>query len=100
MSVDISVNGDTVTAKLKGRLDSVSSNELEEAVKSSLSSDIRTVIFDMTDLEFVSSKGLRILISILRSLPGGDVRLRNPNSFVKEVIRITGLLSVFRIEEQ
>lgn len=54
------------------------------------------VVFDMTDLTFMDSTGLTVLLSAVRR--GNAVRLRRPTSLVRRVIDITGLEGILPVE--
>ena len=86
-------------ATLKGELDTAAAVEAEQVLKPLYKSDGRDIIIDCTDLEYIASSGLRILISILKGAKanGSKVSLRNLNDDVKNVFRLTGFINLFDI---
>jgi anti-anti-sigma factor len=86
-------------ATLKGELDTAAAVEAEQVLKPLYKSDGRDIVIDCTDLEYIASSGLRILISILKGAKanGSKVSLRNLNDDVKNVFRLTGFINLFDI---
>ena len=62
MTITTNLNGKTLTAALGGRLDTTTAPELEAKLKSSLDG-VDELILDFKDLEYISSAGLRVLLS-------------------------------------
>lgn len=92
-------HGKEMVIKFKGRLDTISSQELskkldEEEVKEDL------VIFDMKETEYISSAGLRLLISLKKSLQekGKSLEIHSLNEVCKEVFRVTGFNNVLTVK--
>ena len=86
-------------ATLKGELDTAAAVEAEQVLKPLYKSDGRDIVIDCTDLEYIASSGLRILISILKGAKanGSKVTLRNLNDDIKNVFRLTGFINLFDI---
>ena len=61
---------------------------------------IKDVIIDCTNLEYIASSGLRILLSILKDAKAGGSRvvLRNVNEDIKNVFSLTGFINIFEFE--
>ena len=87
-------------ATLAGELDTAAAVEVEEILKPLYTSDGKEVIIDCTDLEYIASSGLRILISILKGTKaaGSRVVMRNVNDDIKNVFKLTGFLGIFDFE--
>ena len=85
---------------LKGELDTAAAVEAERALKPLYNNDGRNIVIDCTELEYIASSGLRILISILKGArsKGSKVIIRNLNDDIKEVFRMTGFINLFEIE--
>lgn len=92
-------NETQLTIKLEGRLDSITSPELEEFLKNEIDG-IEHIIFDMDKLEYISSAGLRVLLSISQKMKksGGSIKLINVDLGVEDVLMLTGFKRVFTIE--
>ncbi len=86
-------------ATLKGELDTAAAVEAEQVLKPLYKSDGRDIIIDCTDLEYIASSGLRILISILKGARanGSKVVIRNLNDDIRNVFRLTGFINLFEI---
>ena len=84
-------------ATLKGELDTAAAVEAEQVLKPLYKSDGRDIVIDCTDLEYIASSGLRILISILKGakLAGSKVTIRNMNDDIKNVFKLTGFINLF-----
>lgn len=86
-------------ATLKGELDTAAAVEAEQVLKPLYNSDGRDIIIDCTELEYIASSGLRILISILKGAKakGSKVTIRNLNDDIRNVFRLTGFINLFEI---
>lgn len=86
-------------ATLKGELDTAAAVEAEQVLKPLYNSDGRDIIIDCTELEYIASSGLRILISILKGAKakGSKVTIRNLNDDIRNVFRLTGFINLFDI---
>jgi len=85
---------------VSGRLDSRTAPDLEESFRAINDADRFRIVVDMTDLEFLSSAGLRVLISVLkncRRYNRGDVRLANVPERVADVLELAGVDVLFKI---
>ena len=60
----------------------------------------KDIVIDCTELEYIASSGLRILLSILKKAKasGGRVILKNPNDIIKDVLEMTGFVKIFDFE--
>lgn len=87
--------------KVSGRLDTATSPELDSALAEIMSpGKISEVRFDFSDLEYIASSGLRVLLAALKKVSslGGAVHIENANSSVKNVLSMTGFDTMFVIE--
>ena len=93
------INGKYV-ATLIGEMDTAAALEAEEVLKPLYRSNGKDVIIDCTDLEYLASSGLRILLSILKGAKacGSKVVMRGVNEDIKNVFKLTGFISLFEFE--
>ena len=65
-----------------------------------LNSDGKDIIIDCKELEYIASSGLRLLLGILKKAQdvGSHVVLKNVNDVVKDVLDLTGFVSIFDFE--
>jgi anti-sigma B factor antagonist len=84
---------------VKGRVDSATAPDLENALKQLVEGDKTQIVLDLKDVEYMSSAGLRAMVSTLKSVKrlNGDLRLCSPSPRVAEVLRLAGLNSIFSI---
>ena len=87
-----------LVAKIAGRLDANSVPQLEGALNAELV-HATDVVFDFEQLEFISSAGLRILLSTYKRVrKSGTMRLVNVQENVLDVLRVSGFADIFIIE--
>lgn len=83
--------------KVSGRVDSSNSNELDDALQTRLDEGRSNLVLDLSEVNYISSSGLRALVAALRASKkkGGDVRLASPSERVQEVLGLAGLDTLF-----
>lgn len=89
-----------LVATLVGELDTAAAAETEKALMPLLNSEGKDIIIDCTGLEYIASSGLRLLLGILKKAQdvGSHVVLKNVNDVVKDVLDLTGFVSIFDFE--
>ena len=89
-----------MTIVLEGRLDTTTAPELDQELKSSLLY-ISELIFDFSALEYISSAGLRVLLSAQKTMTNnqGVMKIRHVNEMVMEVFEVTGFADMLTIEK-
>lgn len=98
MTLDKKLNGTTLEIALQGRLDTNTAPTLENAVNESING-ITELILDFAALEYVSSAGLRVLLSAQKAMKDkGSMVLRSVCEDVMEVFDITGFADILTIE--
>lgn len=98
MKISQTVNNDTLTIALAGRLDTVTAPELETVVNESLGG-VRDLTMDLGELVYISSAGLRVLLSAQKRMnKQGKMVVRHVNETVMEVFEITGFADILTIE--
>lgn len=98
MTINKTMNGNALTIALEGRLDTTTAPELEQALKESLDS-AQELIMDFSKLDYISSAGLRVLLSAHKSMrTKGGMKVVNVNEIVKEVFDVTGFADILDIE--
>ncbi len=98
MTIDRVQDGTRLTISLSGRLETSTAPELQEVVDNQLKG-VTDVCIDMGGVEYVSSAGLRVLLSATKKMRagGGSMRVRNINPTVMEVLTITGFNKILTI---
>lgn len=84
---------------VSGRVDSNTAPTFEEALKSVIEGGQRNVILELGDVEFMSSAGLRAMVSALKACKsgGGKLVVASPSNRVAEVMQLAGLTSLFTV---
>ncbi|MDO4166280.1 MAG: STAS domain-containing protein [Eubacteriales bacterium] len=98
MNVVKTLKEDELQVKVMGRLETVTAPMLEGELKNSLEG-IATLIFDFSELEYISSAGLRVLFSMQKIMnKQGKMVIRGANEDVMEVFEVTGSVDILTIE--
>jgi anti-sigma B factor antagonist len=98
MTINKSQKDNTLCINLEGRLDTMTAPELEAELNQSLGS-VNELIFDFSKLDYISSAGLRVLLSAHKTMrTKGGMKVVNVNEIVKEVFDVTGFADILDIE--
>ena len=99
MEIIKQLNNRELVLLLKGELNSYTAPTLEEVIKNDLN-DIDSLIFDLKDLAYLSSAGLRIILVAQKIMnKQGKMVLRHVNQDIKDIFEMTGFLAVLEIED-
>ena len=83
---------------VEGRLDTTTAPELEKELKSCYD-DCTELILNFADVEYISSAGLRVLLSAQKAMSKqGSMKLVNVSSDIMEVFEVTGFSDILTIE--
>ena len=98
MNIDKLVEDKKMTLKLSGRLDTTTSPDLDATINEQVDS-IDELYLDFTDLEYISSAGLRVLLSAQKKMgKKGGMTLTGVQDTVMEVFEVTGFADILTIE--
>ena len=98
LNIGKDLSGKVLTLTLAGRLDTVTSPDLEAQLKDSLDG-VEVLNFDLKDLEYISSAGLRVLLSAQKTMNKlGSMVVKNANEEVMEIFEVTGFSDILTIE--
>lgn len=99
MNIVITKNGNECTLGVSGRIDSNTAPELEGKIKEVVG-NLRSLVFDFSELEYISSAGLRVLLASYKKMTAskGTMTIKNACESVKEIFVITGMSNIFNIE--
>ncbi len=99
MTTKIQQEGNQLTASFIGRLDTASAVQTAEDIKPLLNASNSEIILDCTDLEYISSSGLRIFLTIRKeaAAKGSKVIVKNITPDIRQVFVMTGFISLFEI---
>jgi anti-sigma B factor antagonist len=102
-AVDVSVtsreSGDRTVIEVKGEIDVYTAPVLREELTSLIDSEHTTIVVDLTQVSFMDSTGLGVLVGALKKVRtlGGDLALVIDQEKILKVFRITALTQVFTI---
>lgn len=98
MTIQMEQNAGKVTLTLAGRLDTTTAPGLDATIQEELK-DVQELILDMRELVYISSAGLRVLLSAQKKMQKqGSMKLKNVCSEVLEVFELTGFADILQIE--
>ena len=94
MEIKTTTEGDTLTIAVSGRVDTVTAPELAAGLRFG---DAKRVVIDLANVPYMSSAGLRLLLTAHKELvgKGGELQIANVQSAVMEVLEITGFSDIF-----
>ena len=100
METTIKKSDNQLIASFCGRLDTAAAIPTAEAVKPLLEAENSEIILDCSKLEYISSSGLRIFLSIRKEAAahGSKVIVRDINADIRQVFMMTGFISLFEIQ--
>ena len=91
-------DGDSLTVRLEGRLDTITAPELDRELEENLPG-VKHLIIDLAELEYISSAGLRSILSAHKRMKNqGTMRVLHPGDMVKEVFEVTGFDAILNLE--
>ena len=98
MTIEIKKNADELVLEITGRLDTITAPALDKTINENLG-EIKCLILDFKNLEYISSAGLRVLLSTQKKLQQkGTMKLKNVREEVMEVFEITGFVDILTVE--
>ena len=98
MTIEKIVEGKKLTIALAGRLDTTTAPQLETELKQNISG-VEELVLDLAALEYLSSAGLRVLLSAQKVMNRqGNMVVRNVNEIIMEIFEVTGFVDVLTIE--
>jgi anti-anti-sigma factor len=99
MEIKSTCNGDEVLLKVIGRVDTTNYNEFEKSVNELLTKEAKHLILDCSELNYISSSGLRVFLTIQKHMmsTGGKFSLFAMQPGIKEIFDISGFSSIFSI---
>ncbi len=98
LNITKQINGSNATVALEGRLDTTTAPQLESELKSFIES-LTELVFDFEKLEYISSAGLRVLLSAQKTMSKqGAMKLIHVSDEVNEIFEVTGFSDILTIE--
>ena len=99
MTINVERDFELVTLGITGRLDTTTAPNLESVINE-FSDDIKELVFDMAEVEYISSAGIRVLLGAYKKMNSNRaiMRIEKANDMVYEVFEMTGLLQMIEQE--
>ncbi|HET7010771.1 MAG TPA: STAS domain-containing protein [Anaerolineales bacterium] len=99
MEIKSQVYKRVVAVTVTGRVDSGTAGDLEKALSALANEAHNNIVLDLSGVEFLSSSGLRVLVTTLKGVRkvGGDVRLAQPSQRAIDAINLAGLDVLFKV---
>ena len=99
MTINKTENGSELQISLEGRLDTMTAPQLEEEFKKSING-VTELNIDIANLAYVSSAGLRVLLSAQKVMNRqGNMTIKNVSPEIMEIFEVTGFIDILNIEE-
>lgn len=92
MQINKNQEGTKLTIAPIGRIDTITAPDLESAI---VTDGVEVLVFDLTQVDYISSAGLRVLLSAQKKMAGKSMTIANPKPAVKDVFEITGFSDIF-----
>ena len=98
MTIEMKKNPNATTIALAGRLDTTTAPALDKAIQQDLA-DEKHLVLDMKQLEYISSAGLRVLLSAQKKMQKiGSMKVTHVREEIMEVFEMTGFADILVIE--
>jgi anti-sigma B factor antagonist len=99
MKITIAEQNDGMVATIEGRLDTPAAIKAQQEITPLLENADKTITLNCKDLEYISSSGLRLFLTLRKeaAAKGGKVIISNINDEIKKVFMMTGFFNLFEI---
>ena len=98
LNIEKAFDGSKLRVTLDGRLDTLSSPNLERELESVIH-DVTELVFDLEKLQYLSSAGLRVLLDAAQIMEEqGEMKVVNVSDLVMSIFRVTGFDEILTIE--
>ena len=97
MKLEKSNDGETLNVSLIGEIDSMNANTIETDLLKEIDG-IKSLVFDLSELEYISSAGLRVLLSMQKRMKNqGSMEVRNTNEEVMQIFKVSGFVRLLNL---
>lgn len=99
MTINVNKDGTVLTIAPEGRIDSVTAPEFGDKVDQNIA-DVKELIFDFSKLDYISSAGLRVLLSTQKTMTkaNASMKLIHVGDPIMDVLNMTGFVDILTIE--
>ena len=98
LSIEKTIENGKAVFELDGRLDTMTSPDLEKELKENLSG-VSELVLDFEKLQYISSAGLRVLLSAQKTMKQqGILKITHVNEMIMDIFEVTGFVDILTIE--
>ncbi len=99
MQISVKTADEVKVLEFKGNLDTQTSSDAQEQLTELIAKGEKKILVHFGKLEYISSAGLRVLLTAAKQLKpgGGEIRICSLNEVVKEVFDISGFITIFKV---
>jgi anti-anti-sigma factor len=99
IDINVSTVANATLIEVSGRVDSMNANQLGEVLSSEIDQGHTNVVLDLAGVEYMSSAGLREIVTALKKVKraSGDLRVAQPSDRVLEIFEMAGLDTIVQI---
>lgn len=99
MNIKIEQEGNTIVARLVGRLDTAAAAEITPDIQALAEQADKHIVLDCSELAYISSSGLRLFLTLRKesAAKSGKLQVRAINADIRQVFMMTGFISLFEI---
>lgn len=99
MTITQKTESELLTMELDGRLDTNTAPALELEINNSVTSEIKKLVLDFKELQYISSAGLRVLLAAQKKMnKQGCMIIKNANEMIMDVFHVTGFIDILTVE--
>ena len=98
LNINKTLEGEKLTISLEGRLDTTTAPQLESMLKENIDG-VKELVIDFEKLEYISSAGLRVLLSAQKTMSKqGTMKVIHVSDLIREIFEVTGFIDILTIE--
>lgn len=98
MTIEIKKNVDELVLEITGRVDTITAPTLDKTINENLA-NVKSLILDLKGLEYISSAGLRVLLSAQKKMQKNNVmKVINVSDEIMDIFEMTGFVDILTIE--
>ena len=98
LTIEKKVEANSITFALDGKLDTMTSPDLDAQIREVLD-DVQELILDFSELRYISSARLRVLLATQQDLPdGGALKIIHVDPVIMDILEVTGFSEILTIE--
>ncbi len=99
MTITKKTENELLTMELDGRLDTNTAPSLEQEINNSITEEVKKLVLDFKQLQYISSAGLRVLLATQKKMnKQGCMVIKNVNEMIMDVFHVTGFVDILTVE--